>query len=381
MTQRILFSLLWLALLTLPLPAAAQVTPAQGSTPPNDTQSISVGAVVYYDYTYQKSPTIKDAAGNDVHLSQFQVSRTYINITGNVSHVVSFRVTPDIVRDTNATDTVLNGNLVFRIKYGFAQFNLDSWTGDWKQSWVRMGIHQTPYVDWEENLYRYRFQGTVFAERVGSMSSSDGGVSFHTNLPNNYGEVHVGMYNGENYNRVDVNNVKAFEFRGTLRPFGRGSPTARGLRVTGFWTQDAPVNGGRRDRSLFETTYEHKYFSAGYTYLSQNDQTLPAGCAVASQCANVNQAGWSIWATPFLKEKGNGFEGLLRYDDYTNNGASIPGVVTTVIERKETIIGIAYWFPHIGGNATTAVLLDYDGLTMTNQAKLTKIAVHGVINF
>ena len=55
-------------------------------------------------------------------------------------------------------------SLVFRIKYAYAQFNLDDWMT--RGSWVRLGIQQTPWVDFEEGIYRYRFQGTVFAERI-----------------------------------------------------------------------------------------------------------------------------------------------------------------------------------------------------------------------
>ena len=39
----------------------------------------------------------------------------------------------------------------------------------------------------------------MFAEREGFYNSADAGASFHYNLPSNYGDVHVGVYNGENY--------------------------------------------------------------------------------------------------------------------------------------------------------------------------------------
>lgn len=374
MTRRILRSLIWLAVLALPRLAAAQVTPAAGSTPPNDTQSISVGAVIYYDYTVQTTPKVKDANNNDVTFSAFQVQRTYINITGNISHIVSFRITPDIVRDANVTgaDPTLNGNLVFRIKYGYAQFNLDQYTGSWKANWVKLGIQQTPYLDYTEGIYRYRFQGTTFVERVGAYPSADGGASYHTNFPNNFGDVHVGFFNGEGYNRVEINNEKAFMIRGTLRPFARSNPDARGLRITGFVGNDAPTAGGRRDRDIFQATYEHKYFNAGYEYLNQNDQTGLTGSV------DVNAKGWAIWATPFFHEKGNGPEALIRYDDYKPNH-------TVDAIQKRLIIGFAYWFPHPGGNATAALMVDYDGLTGSGAANTLvdnkKWALHGLINF
>src|SRR5881398_278432 len=74
---------------------SAQVTPAAGYTPPDDTPSIKIGAVIFADYTYNQDPTTTDADGNTIHPDSFNVTRSYINITGNVSHLVAFRITPD----------------------------------------------------------------------------------------------------------------------------------------------------------------------------------------------------------------------------------------------------------------------------------------------
>ena len=71
----------------------------------------------------------------------------------------------------------------------------------------------------------------MFAEREGFYDSADAGVSFHYNFPSNYGDVHVGVYNGEGYAKTEVNDQKAFEIRGTVRPFATSAPVLRGLRV------------------------------------------------------------------------------------------------------------------------------------------------------
>src|SRR5882672_6018179 len=81
--------------------ASAQVTPAAGYTPPDDTPSIRIGAVIYPDYTYTLNPATTDGDGNTIHFSQFNISRSYINITGNISHIVAFRITPDVARETS----------------------------------------------------------------------------------------------------------------------------------------------------------------------------------------------------------------------------------------------------------------------------------------
>src|SRR6185436_14706958 len=87
--------------------AFSQVTPAAGYTPPDDTPSVKLGGVFYGNYTYTAKPQVVDVDGNTVNANTFDVTRTYINITGQISHIVAFRFTPDISR---ATATGLSNN-------------------------------------------------------------------------------------------------------------------------------------------------------------------------------------------------------------------------------------------------------------------------------
>ena len=116
---------------------------------------IGVGTTIFADYTYQDAPKITDADKNNVHASSFEVRRAYINVTGNISDVIAFRVTPDVAARQTTTSTSLpagaavsgslDGSLVIRLKYGFGQINLDKVTSH--GSWIRIGQQQTPYVD------------------------------------------------------------------------------------------------------------------------------------------------------------------------------------------------------------------------------------------
>src|SRR5262249_23723695 len=62
--------------------AHAQVTPAAGYTPPDDTPSIKFGTVIYTDYTWTDEPEITDVNGDRVDPASFNVTRAYINVTG-----------------------------------------------------------------------------------------------------------------------------------------------------------------------------------------------------------------------------------------------------------------------------------------------------------
>ena len=53
------------ALAFLATAASAQVTPAAGYTPPDDTPAIKVGVTLYPVYTFQTDPKSTDADGNN----------------------------------------------------------------------------------------------------------------------------------------------------------------------------------------------------------------------------------------------------------------------------------------------------------------------------
>src|SRR4051812_11549232 len=357
------------ALAALAAPCVAQVTPAAAYVPPDDTPAIKVGATIFADYTVQETPRIKDADGNDVTSNAFNVGRTYINITGNISHNIAFRITPDITRESESATagTSIAGNYVFRLKYGFVQFNLDDHLNPGRTgSWVRLGVQQTPWVDYMEGIYRYRFQGQVFEEREGFLSSSDLGASFHYSFGHNYGEVHTGFYNGETYTKPEANDQKGFMIRATARPLPL-HPWLRGLRVNAFWDKDAYLKNADRTRTILGATFEHKYVNAAFDYLWATDQS-------STKVTPVDARGYSVWVTP---RSTIGLEGLIRYDHLEPN-TSANGT------RTRAIGGISYWFPH-QGNVSTALLLDFDQANFDNFATPIptnrKYAVHALVNF
>ena len=344
--------------------ASAQVTPAAGYTPPDDTPAVKVGGVLFLDYTNTQDPEITDADGNKISQSAFNVGRAYINVTGQLNHLFAFRITPDITRETG-TGSSLNGSMTFRLKYGYAQFNMDDWL--WRGTYVRFGMIQTPYVDFEETVYRYRFQGTVFVDREGYNSSSDFGVSFRTAFPNNYGEVVAGYYDGESYTRADPNDQKAFRIRGTVRPFP-GPGLLHGLRLTAYSDQDHTVKNADRDRFIASVLYEHKYVNAYYSYLKTTDQA-------SAKVVPTEGDGYSLWITP---KTTFGLEGLFRYDHLNPTDVND--------SHKDRVIGgVAYWPKMAVPSVSTALMLDWEQVKYQDFAPSrpteNRIAVHTLLTF
>jgi hypothetical protein len=359
-------------------PAAAQVTPADKYPPPDDTPSVRVGGTLFGDYTYTIDPDVTDADGNRVSPSAFNIARAYINVTGQLNHLIAFRVTPDVTREAG-TGSTLAGSLTVRLKYGYAQLNLDDWL--WRGSYVRGGLIQTPYVEFEENVYRYRFQGPIFADREAYLTSADFGAAFRTQFPGGYGEFHGGVYNGEGYTRADPNDQKALQLRGTLRPLP-GPGTLRGLRVTVFYDADHYVQDADRQRFVSLVSYEHRYVNAGWVYLDAADQpNLTEDRAKAR--------GHSIWVTPRWPhgtlppsppsgQVRASLEGLVRFDRLEPNH-------TDQSVKERWIAGVAYWPRMVAASVTSAFLLDFEQVRYRDFAPARptekRIALHMLISF
>jgi hypothetical protein len=352
------------------VPCAAQgggaaPPPAAPAAAPDDTPAVKIGGTLFADYTVIAAPGGKDADGNTIVPNAFNVGRAYINVTGRISHLVSFRITPDIFRESGVGSS-LNGSYTFRLKYAYAQFNPGQSSPSASGTWIRLGLQQTPWVDFIEPIYRYRFQGMTFEDREGFSSSSDAGLGFHTNLPGDRGDVEAGIYNGETYAHPEVNDQKALMVRGTLRPL-TGMPALRGLRVSAFYDKDAYVRNADRIRAIVAVTFEHKHLNAAFDHLAARDRTSSTARAIEAR-------GYSLWATPRVA---GGWEGLIRFDHLQ------PDAVAPA-RRNRSLGGVAYWFPHQGAVAA-ALLLDAEVLRFSsfvvNQPTQRRLALHALVTF
>jgi len=341
----------------------AQAQEAAASPPQADAAAIRVGVTIFADYTVQQEPRGRDVDGNDITPNMFNIGRAYVNVTGTVSNRVAFRVTPDIVRETGAGSSVA-GSYVIRLKYAYGQFTLDDWMN--RGSFVRLGMQPTPWIDFIDGVYRYRFQGPTFEDREGFLSSSDVGATFRYVFGGDYGDVHTGIYNGEQYNRAEANDQKAFMIRGTVRPLP-GHAALSGLQLTGFYDRDAYVRNAERRRAIAGVTYEHPRVNAGVNYLATSDRQRAASAAVGGR-------GFSLWATPKVAK---GWEAVLRFDrlepDVDRDG-----------RKTLTIAGVAYWFPTAAAR-TAALLLDVERVrsrgSLSDRPAERRVAVHMLVNF
>jgi len=294
-------------------PVTAQ-TPSAAAAPEPDYPIIRVGVLSYVQYDAE----LKNRQG----FNAFDLTRGYVNINGQLSKSVRFRLTPDIRR---ATDSTLAGTLVFRVKYAFVELdNVKS-----ARSWLRFGAHQTPWLDFEESIDRYRVQGTMFSEREGLIpGSSDFGVGYFTPI-GKYLDVQTGVYNGEGYSQPDVNKYKSVQTRLTLRPFaGRG--VANGFRLSGFYNAGWYAANRPRNLAIVMGSFEHTNLVATLQYLKATENPN----ALAS--ADIDRNGSSGFVE--IRQGLQGWAALARVDHLD------PDESLGNNSQRRVIAGGAYWF-------------------------------------
>lgn len=328
-------SLLCVVLLSLGYPAVGS---AQTGNP------TTIGGTWYLNYR-----TGKD--GDDT-FNRFGIDRGYINIRHRLTDRWSGRITPDVTVDAL-------GDAKVRLKYAYGDVRLDD-LGFLTSPHVEFGLAHRPWLDYEEHVDLYRYQGTMFLERNHLFNSADFGATFFALLggevdqsfqenvtsayPGRWGSVAFGVYNGGGYHAPERNENKSLETRISLRPFPDGAP---GLQVsyTGVVgkgnTEEAP---DWRINDLMVSWETPDVALTAQRYWGVGDFK---GEMVAEDGEAFDQDGFSLFGE--WKLHGPSVSLVARYDSF--NSDAVDG------DSDRFIAGVAY---HIQGHSMLMADLDIE---------------------
>ena len=228
----------------------------RGQSPSPPGPQVSVGGIVYGQFAY----FLSDSAG---HGNNFDITRAYINVIGRFPHGIGTRVTPDIYRNAD-------GSLTYRLKYAFV-----TWSPNQGPVTLKLGMVNTPVVEWEETLWDYRMQGTVAMDRNGYLSSSDIGFLVDGNWGRERVSLSAGIINGENYNRTPGDKGKDLAGRLSVRLLATDDESRTGgLRLTGYAHYGRPTGGGTRQRYLAMLSYRSNRLTLAGEVAATRDSAL-----------------------------------------------------------------------------------------------------------
>jgi len=246
--------------------ASAQITPAAGFTPPDDTPAIKVGATISPLHLYRRAEG--DRCRQEYDQSELVRSGARVH-QRHRQHLAPHRLPHHARRRRPFRDDgrqQVHGHRRRAGRNGRDDHDREHQLRRKPRlpSQVRLWSVEPRRVDDEGDLdpagpaadalrrlhggdLPVSYQGTIFVEREGFVSSSDVGLSGHYAVTSDYGDVHVGFYNGDTYSKAEPNDQKAIQARLTLRPLAK-TPTWKGLRLTAFYDADHYIKDGSRDR-------------------------------------------------------------------------------------------------------------------------------------
>lgn len=260
---------------------------------------VKIGATFYGDWAYYTDTGFgpqfltqlnQDGPGNS-GFNAFDITRAYINLFYTPTEAVTLRITPNIYRQVDvsgatsngkgsATSSSSNGNLGYRLKYAYAQFNgLFRGSEALKKDNLRFGQQMNPLVDWEEQLWGYRYVNLTPWNYL-SLSSTytgatmNGSVLFHGK---EYLDYQIGAFNTASFHAIETNDKKQGMVRVTWYPFGT-TVDRTGFGITGFEdygyntktpdTKSTPIN--RLAVLAHYETHSQSYLIAGEYDLGRN---------------------------------------------------------------------------------------------------------------
>lgn len=310
--------------------------------------------------------------------NEFQMRRGYVNIKSKFNNWFSTRITPDVTMDREGDG---KGDLKLRLKYAYVKFSMPS-SGIFTKPTLEFGLVHRPWLDFEQNVNRYRSQGTMFLQRSGLFNSADNGITFMSLLggqlddgyrkkisgkhAGRYGSLALGVYNGGGYHALENNKNKVFASRLTLRPLPDVLPGLQcswQLKLGKGNTEAAPdfsVN------SAMVSLQHQWYVLTGQYYRGKGNSK---GKALLPDGRAAPQEGYSLFAEYRLPYTKWGCFG--RYDYFDFNRDSIDHTNTRAIG------GLVY---HLAGN--NKMFLDLDTVKYENTGERETIGKFTVeVNF
>jgi hypothetical protein len=216
-------------------------------------KKLKVSGLSYLRYSYNledsKSPGSLRSVDDG---NEFNIDRVYLTLDWQLwdKGKVSYTLEGGEIRDGNGHYDVTTKAFFLEVRDLL-----------YPSTYLWIGQADLPWVAYEEGLWGYRFQGTVFPDRMGYMTSTDLGVGFGGDIPGGYGDYQLSVVNGEGWTHNEVGKHKDLHARLTLRPFGARENALKNLFVTGFASvgayDDVPSGPDDRNRWIAQIGYKN----------------------------------------------------------------------------------------------------------------------------
>jgi hypothetical protein len=225
-------------------------------------KGVDVGITVYADFTgatgtsFTGDPTkgVSNATANNNKglASGFHFTRTYLNVRKYFDNGDHIRLTLDQMVNDVGGNSCPNANTSGGNCHEAAPFGLSGFAGTGRNNTflkyvyydhlfvpglqMRFGMHQTPWIEYEEHRWTYRWLFPTMVDQQNLQTSADLGVSLLGKVLDNRLEYHVAFQEGEGYQNTPDGRGYAILGRVSVEPLD-------GIILSAFGHNERERNG------------------------------------------------------------------------------------------------------------------------------------------
>jgi len=295
-------------------------------------------AMFYLNNYYQNAKTTTATTATSTKTTGLAVDRAYFTAKYSFNDDWMMRFTGDVGREAT-----LGKSQNFYLKYAYVEGKLAG-----KAAVLRVGQSHTPWIDYEQGLWKHRYVAKVTSDQYGFDTSADLGMGLKGKLMDGKLGYFATVTNGTGYGS------------GSRSTTGRDLSARIGFYPINGLTLDVQYyNGYKGTKTSLTKGVQSKFYQAmvsykvgdfriGANYLNNKDTAKGANNSTihdgnvtgtyrtAAVGDKSDSTGYSLWTTGKL---GGGFGAFGRYEKLDNKFTNAAGVANTLKEKVTRFVG------------------------------------------
>ncbi|MDX8412222.1 MAG: hypothetical protein R8K46_10205 [Mariprofundaceae bacterium] len=348
--------------------AGASMATAGGVTVFEDgDKKLTIGGKAFINYTYGNSEkTVGGTTTDNPDSTGLAVDRFYLTTKYYANKTWMGRITMDVNNEQD--HSALKRRMNVFLKYAYIEGNF------MPEARVRIGLSHTPWIDYEQHLWKHRYVSKVASDHFKFDDSADYGLGLKGKLADGMVQYWLVAVNGGGYSKPNKSEGVDINGRLTLEP-------VKGLHVSGQYRngyRGTNTGAGVGDRSEFYQamlTYGMKGvgiddWRIGANYLDNSKTKYGATTSIDDQLYTV--WGWG---------KMGDFGAFGRYDH--NKNEDVATSATADVKTDHVVVGVETW-PVKG--LTLSAAWDYTkvknlAFTSGDESKSNKVGLYSQYKF
>jgi len=239
-----------------PLPVAEATPPTSAATTPSESP-IRAGLEIFAQYAYRATYAQSGSSSWD---HDFDVPRVHGAVEGDYGPLFG-RLVIEAVRSANegALVGVAGDSLIMRVREAYAAYKL----GHVLQ--MSAGVVPELTIPELDGTWALRAVSASPQETTSLYAPADLGVTAVAKVPDYWGWVGVGVYNGEGYAQQELNQGKNVEIAGAIHPLHMPGLLPLGLFAS-YTSGSTGVESARANRATVGLVYQGATVRAGVDY-------------------------------------------------------------------------------------------------------------------